>query len=710
LFSEQAFPHSIFQYLCDAMKKLLIIHIILLALGTSVTAQFMPRGNSQSGGNRGFSPMQQGGFQGDPNREQNNNQEQEQGSQQPMVPSEVKNWRLADDFSLSDTVVVDTISTGFQIYNPVYQRSIVNAFTGNLGAPAKSVIIEDLAVYNKFLFARNLNYWLTSPEDWKYYNTRTPYTNLYYQHSGPKRRSEEHVGILFTQNINPNLNMGFNYKLISSVGKYDAQQVDNRLFRLFSSYSGDRYLVHGSLFYGKTDQLNNGGIIDDNDIMVPQDNEYDGPQYIPVNFTDASTRIDNYKLFINQKLKIGNITIAVNDSVKKSTPLATVSHTFEMDRYRRAYKIDDLTNYFLDDEASWFYDRRNIDQSQTKDTTYQTTYRNTVQLKFNEEANPFLRFGMRVYLMNEVERLRWPRSSVAITDTAGNETGEFIYHKQKEQRTATAFGGQLFKNMGNNFFYDAGLRVWFQGHKAGDSEITGGLRSQFRIAKDTAGLFARGGIYLTSPNFFTENYYSNHFSWNNRFDPEQAVKLRGGINIPTRRLQLTGEVRLLNDYIFWNEDALPEQSNEFIQLIQVKFKKHFQIWNLHSRNEMSYQITSHDRIIPVPEFSIYSSNYFENILFQVLFFQIGFDVRYHTAYYSPDFMPATGQFFIQRERKIGNYPVVDPFVNFHLKRANIFVKYDHANIGLPDNNYFHTIGYPINPGGLRFGVSWNFYD
>ncbi|MGM0377560.1 MAG: putative porin, partial [Bacteroidota bacterium] len=73
-------------------------------------------------------------------------------------------------------------------------------------------------------------------------------------------------------------------------------------------------------------------------------------------------------------------------------------------------------------------------------------------------------------------------------------------------------------------------------------------------------------------------------------------------------------------------------------------------------------------------------------------------------------MPATGQFFNQRERKTGDYPVVDPFVTFHLKRANIFVKYDHVNQGFPGNDYFHTIGYPVNPRGVRFGLSWNFYD
>lgn len=689
------------------MRKYWLLNTLLLLISLSAAAQFRQLSGRQMGGN-GPGSQQPGMQQG---TDMDGNLSQEDGSQTPFIPREVKTWRLIDDYSLSDTIPVDTLSTGFQIYNPVYQRSIANVYTGNLGAPAKSLILEDFEIKPRFLFVRNLDYWFTDPDRWRYYNTRTPYTNLYYQYSGPKSRSEEHVGVLFTQNVNEDLNFGFNYKLISSVGKYQAQKVENRFFRFFSSYSGEKYSLHGSFFYGKADQFNNGGITDDNDIIAPLDNEYDGPQYIPVNFTDASTRIDNYKLFFNQKLDIGKVKIQVNDSTERTESLATASHTFELNRYRRAYKIDELESYYQTGTGiEPFYPRILNDPTQTKDTTYHNTIRNTIQLKFNEEANPFLRFGMRVYLMNEWERLKWPAPSTPVLNEAATDTVDYIYRKNSEQRSATAIGGQLFKNRGDNFFFDGGLRVWFQGHKAGDSEITGGLRSQFRIRKDTAGLFARGGVYLTSPGFFTEKYYSNHFEWDKRFDPTKTVKVRGGIYIPTRRLNLTGEIRLINDYIYWNQEALPEQTGAFLKIIQVKLKKHFQLWNLHSRNEVVYQITSHNEIVPLPEVSVFSSNYFENTLFQVLFFQIGFDLRYHTAYYAPDFMPATGQFFIQRERKTGNYPVIDPFVNFHLKRANIFVKYDHVNQGFPDNNYFHTIGHPINPGGLRFGVSWNFYD
>jgi hypothetical protein len=686
------------------MKRFLVINIFLVTLQMWTAAQIRPNPGGQIGGST-FGQSQQQGQRQDPSRQNDSEQE----NQQPVIPSEVKNWKLTDDFSHSDTVAVDTISTGFQIYNPIYQKSIVNYFTGNLGAPAQSALIEDFSVNKDFIFAHNLSYWLISPKDYKYYNTRTPYTNLYYQHSGPKKRSEENVGIFFTQNINKKLNVGFNYKLISSVGKYEAQKTENRFVRFFSSYSGERYAVHGSLVYGKTDQFESGGLLDDNYIFNPSTYEYGQPENIPVIFIDASTRIDNYKVLVDQKLKIGQVSVPHQDSLRKTTPLATLSHTFELDRFRRTYTIDNLTPYFPETGEPAFYTQRFIDQSITRDSIYHTTVRNTVQLKFNEEANPFLRFGMRVYLMNEVEHIRWPAPSV-IQEEENSDEEKLIYNKDKDQRNATALGAQLFKNTGDNFFFDGGLRVWFQGYKAGDSEITGGLKSQFRIRKDTAGLFARGGVYLTSPSYFTEKYYSNHFQWNNRFSPTKTIKIRGGITVPTRRTELSGEVRLIDDYIFWNREALPEQANSFLTLVQLKLKKHFELWNLHSRNEVSYQITSHDDIVPLPEVALFSSNYYQNTLFQVLFFQIGFDIRFHTAYYAPDYMPATGQFFIQRNRKTGNYPLIDPFVNLHLKRANIFVKYDHINKGIPNNDYFHTIGYPINPGGIRFGLSWNFYD
>jgi hypothetical protein len=89
---------------------------------------------------------------------------------------------------------------------------------------------------------------------------------------------------------------------------------------------------------------------------------------------------------------------------------------------------------------------------------------------------------------------------------------------------------------------------------------------------------------------------------------------------------------------------------------------------------------------------------------------LGVNVRYHTAYYAPKYMPAIGQFYTQSDTKIGNYPVMNAYVNFHLKRTRFFVEYYHLNQMFMDGAYYSMPNYPINPAIMKFGISWNFYD
>ncbi len=46
----------------------------------------------------------------------------------------IKNWHLADQGTRADSVPVDTLSAGFQIFNPAYRAAIANVQLGNIGA------------------------------------------------------------------------------------------------------------------------------------------------------------------------------------------------------------------------------------------------------------------------------------------------------------------------------------------------------------------------------------------------------------------------------------------------------------------------------------------------------------------------------------------------------------------------------------------------
>ncbi len=681
------------------MKTIINILSIILVYNLSVNSQVQERNLDRSRqvgqGNTGNNAS------GDRNNPLNNN------VPKSTVKRDVRNWVITDYLSRVDSIPVDTISQGFQIHSPAFRMSMVNVQLGNLGAPWKSAMVSQQPIYTRFIFTENLNYFFEGPENWKYYNTRTPYTNIYYQYSGPKRRSEESVGLLFTQNITKRWNAGFDYRIISSIGKYEAQKVENRHFRFFSSYSADMYQIHGSFVFNRTNQLENGGIDNEDYILFPEDyQEYRQAENIPVKLYSASNRNDNFQLLINQSLNVGNITISSHDGVPNKLPVGAAIHSLHIDRSRRIHEVDEIRRYLSSGTNSFFYPNIYADSTATRDSVYYLSVKNTFQIKFNEEANSFLRFGLRAFITNNIEKYKYPVAPVKFDPLSFHPE----YLLADTIFTTSLIGGQIFKNKGERFKWNAGIKLYFQGYRAGDSEITGEMKSLFRVRKDSAELFAKGGIYLVSPDFLTERYYSNHIKWKEKFNPVKTVISRGGIAIPTRRLEISGETRLINDFIFWDSSALPAQSSAIVKLLELRLFKHFKLGNFHSRNTLLYQVSSNREIIPLPEYSIYSSNYYQNTLFKVLFFQLGFDTRYTSAWYTPDYMPATGQFFIQGVRKIGDYPYVDVFLNMQLKRARIFIKMDHVNQGMLNNDYFHTIYYPANPRGLRFGISWNFYD
>ncbi|SKC23836.1 Putative porin [Alkalitalea saponilacus] len=692
-----------FSIYLPCMRSLLILISYILVSVFTLNAQIMPDREYVPGGGR--TPAQQEGHTDDHHHDHDHDHDHSSGPRPQAVEHKITNWFLKDLGTVKDTVPIDTLSQGFQIHNPANRAAIANVQLGNIGAPWQPAMVSKMPLYSRFLFADNLRSFFTEPEEWRYYNTRTPYTNLYYQYAAPKRRSEEVVGVLFTQNVNKRWNVGFDYQLISSIGRYEAQQVENRHFRFFSSYNGQRYQVHGSYVYNKTDQLENAGIEDDDYVLNPQRYDYDEKENIPIRFYDASNRIDNHQIYVNQALNIGNITVSRREGERVELPVGTAIHTFHLDRNRRKHRIENLRNYLSPNEP-FFYDNIYIDTTKTRDYLYYTSIKNTFQLRFNEEANPLLQFGLRAFITNEVEQFTFP----AMPEVEGTFTTSPEYLSEEEQLTSTLIGGQIFKNLGESFRWNAGMRLYFQGYRTGDTEITGAMNSHFRLANDTAGIYADGGLYLVSPGFFESRYTSNHFIWDERFDQVKTLRLGGAVKIPTRKFELSAETRLINDYFYWDQNAMPTQSGSFLRAIEFRLFKHFNLGNFHNHNTILYQLTSNSELMPLPEWSLYSSLYYQNTLFDVLFVQLGFDLRYNTRWYSPAYMPATGQFYAQRQRKTGDYPYVDLFLNMQLKRARIFIKMDHINQGYPSNDYFHTLNYPANPRAIRFGLSWNFYD
>ena len=99
-----------------------------------------------------------------------------------------------------------------------------------------------------------------------------------------------------------------------------------------------------------------------------------------------------------------------------------------------------------------------------------------------------------------------------------------------------------------------------------------------------------------------------------------------------------------------------------------------------------------------------------NIFKKALRTQIGFDLFYNTSYYADAYMPVTRTCYLQNDVKIGNYLYGDVFLSLLIKRARIFLKYQHVNSGLMGYKYYSVPHYPMQDRALKFGVSWMFYN
>ncbi len=625
-------------------------------------------------------------------------------STQPVIEKKISTLKLSHDYIKLDSIRPDTLLDGFQQRNPIYRKSPFQIYLGNMGLAAQSQSLMDKYVSDDFVFGRNFSDFIEQPNQFLYYNTTVPYTNLTYHSGAPKRRSEEFLYVLFTQNVNKKLNFGIDYKLYSSIGRYNAQRSDIALFRFFSSYQGDNYSLQSSIAINKIDQYENGGIKDIQSILNPSKSALDNPENIDVNFTKAKNNIKNVQFFLNQSLGIGHLSTDDSTASSSSGAIGTAFHQLHIQSSKRVYSISDLAEQ-LSAQTDTVYANYYIDKTSTNDSARLTTIKSTFQLMLNEEANKWLKFGLRAYIENEVLLYRTP-----INSASSDITLSPLYRHNNTTFVTSLVGGEIFKNAGEFLTYRAGLKLYFQGYRVGDSELTGALNSVFRVSKDTASVFAYGGVYLQQPTFWSNNYFSNHIQWENKFNKQKALKVGGGFTIPTKRFELKGELQLINDAFYWNTQALPDQAIGVLNVFELQMKEHFKWGGLNSIHQIAYQETSDNDIMPLPQLAYYTSNYFEHVAFKVLQFQIGFDTRIHSKYYAPAYFAPTAQFVAQNSYLVGEYPYIDVFINLHLKRARLGFKMENINKGWPNSNYFIVPGYPANSRGFKFDLSWNFYN
>jgi hypothetical protein len=600
----------------------------------------------------------------------------------------VKTWKVANKFGAVDTIPVDTAHRNFQQTHAVERFSIANAFNGNLGSPLQSKIYFDRPAAQEFIFGEAYVPYIKTIDNNVFYNTKTPFSSLRYLTGGTNYREEDQIGFLFTANANKKLNFGTTLDYIYARGEYQNQAAKRFEGSLFGSYDGRRYSAKGVIAYNSLNHFENGGIQDPLYILNPPFGYTTAT--IPVNLGEGvQNTFKQFQFFYNHSYSLGfeRDVKQKNDSViKEFVPVTRFTHTIQLDDNQRRY----LENSVESD----FYRNTYYVQDETRDTVRFQRVSNMFAVSLAEEFNKWMQFGLSAYAENEVEKYYLMEDDSL----------------QNRLRSNTKIGGILSKERGQAFTYKVNAEITLLGPKIGDFLLDADFAGNFKLWKDTISLRAKGFMRLDEPSYLFQHYESNHFKWENNFVKTLRTHVGGTFAVPTRNFSLDVAVENVTGKLYFDSLALPRQFEGNVQIVSANLKQDFYFGKFALENNVVYQLSSNQSVLPLPALALYHNFYFHDKWFNVLSAQFGVDVRYHTAYYAPAYMPATGQFHAQDKMKIGNYPEMSVYANLHLKRTRFFIKYYHVNELFMNGLYYSIPGYPINPALLKLGLTWNFYD
>lgn len=630
----------------------------------------------------------------------------------PPVVEPSYSWTLADRLGLREPSTIDTLYENYSLRFVPSGQSAAYATTGNYGAEGKNMIFAEQQGISGFFFRDALKPWLPSLANTRFYNTRIPMTLLSYNFGGGKQDAQERLNAIFSGNINKRAQVGALLDYIYSKGSYENQTAKNLEWGFSGSYMGDRYEFQGFYYHYNSVNKENGGIEDV--LWITDPAELQGgvdkvnAKQIPTRLNNAHTRVVGDQLFLNHRYKIGYWhEEAVNDTTVNRTYIPVTSLIWSLDFNSGRHSFNDTSPT----ETREFFANTYLNPDFTRDRTTYWSLQNTLGISLLEGFHKYAKFGLAAYLTHEVRRYNQTADTI---DRMNPDFGLDPFPAGISGITPTAtenllwVGGQLTKQKGSILTYRANAQFGIIGPAAGDVKIEGDINTRFPLLGDSLRLTAFGAFRNEAAPYLMNNYLSNHFIWQNKFGKERSVRFGGRLDYDRSGTTFEASVTNLQNHIYFGPDFTPMQHGSNVQVLSLRLWQNLHAGPLHWDNAVTYQTSSDQAVVPMPQFAVYSNLYFK-FKIATLFVQAGIDCNYYTGYYAPAYQPATATFANQQEVKLGNYPFMNLYVNFKLSKTRFYVMMSHINQGIfGGNNYFSAVNYPLNPRRLQLGVSVDF--
>ncbi len=590
---------------------------------------------------------------------------------------------------------------------------------GNLGLPVTNLRYHRYRKKPEFFFLRYYRPFLFLQSEQDFYNITKPFTEVGYSTSFEgKEIRQENLELFHTQNLSEPFNLCLHFRSFSSGGFYQSQAVKAYNMRASGNYTKGRYSMHGSFMYNSIGHDENGGILN---LQNFRDTEEDAKIYL-VHLDDAETNLRDWNFLVSQeydllkKRRPRPDTLQADTLLPGSLPPDTIQPSYRSLKFKETSLVHSL--HYIGDRKSYldniplsatdrYYRNFFADSTASFDSINFRGIHNSLHLRFLEDSSKKNDFELRLAAGSEWNRY-YQMTRVDTTEDHGTTATRLSSRKNYHNLWV---GGGLYRRYGRRWNWEINARLYLTGYKQGNTTAFANLKRYLGERKKGNYIGIQGQFALERPDFFVENLISNHFQWNNDF--EFTREISGALTYYTGQSELEAGLGLdlVDNFIYFDTLAQPAQYYELLQVTTAWLEKGFNWGIYHNNTRVLFQLSTAPDILSLPLIAAYHHSFIEvPVVREVLTTRLGFDVYYHTKYKGYGFMPAIGQFYLNNREELGGYPFINVYLSARLKRARIFVKYDHLNSGFPDKNYFLTYKYPLYPRSVRFGFRWTFYN
>ena len=588
-----------------------------------------------------------------------------------------------------DTLMIDTSLTINKYHKINFLRKDNFGLIpfSNTGVAYNTLVFEPSKSISPKIGASNKYLAYDSPDDVVYYDLPTPFTELMYRSVFEQGQL---LDAIYSVNTSRQFNFSISRKGLRSLGNYQNFISSSSNFKFTTNYKSRNKRFGFRTHYNKQNLFSeqNGGIRDSD--------------------------VPNFENGIDQFLDRGvfdlNFENASNDFISKR---------FYIDQFYVLKETDSIKNYSIELSNSIYFEEKNYRFNQSSSDDFFGDYFISQEIRDELFLNTM---NFQSNLLVHSKNLGEINLGLTYIDDQYHlenyQIDEYIDSSVKIDARTVFLNTGLEKSFSNT---DVKLKLINYLHGDNKSNSFQG-KINFHLEEENYLAF-KYSLTSTPPNYNQVLHRSNYesYNWTNQFKNPITNSLAFSLRL-SKIFDLDLEYMSVKNHIQFHKlplddldstidySIVPLQHDIDLNLLKINLAREIKFGKFSFDTRILFQRLLENEIINLPELVTRNTIFYSTDMFnKALFLQTGLGFSYFSKYFMNGYDPLLSELYIQNEKMIGGFPMIDFFVNAKIQQTRLYFKFEHFNSSFTGYNYYSAPNYPYRDFSFRFGLVWNFF-